>query len=122
MDDIDRFVDAVSALLGPQCPRAQIRDELRAELRAMAHDLTLQGADPEEAVREAVRSMGSVRVLAREFDRAYRPGAIAASLTALRSGALAIRRGHAAARAVWFALAASSLASLIVALRYLYPA
>lgn len=122
MDEIDRSVAAVSALSGPWCPRAQIRDELRAELRAMARELALQGIEPQEAARQAVRSMGSVRVLAREFDRAYRPGTLAASLTALRGGTLALRHGRAAGRAIWLALAASSLASVIVVLRYLYPA
>lgn len=122
MDEIDRFVEAVSALLGPHCPHARIRDELRAELRAMARDLVIEGMSPDDAAREAVRSMGSVRLLARAFDRAYRRGPAEASLTALRGGALAIRRGHATGRAAWFALAASAFASLAVAIRFLYPA
>ena len=63
-----------------------------------------------------------MRLLARAFDRAYRRGSIAASLTALRGGALAIRRGHATGRAAWLALAASAFGSLAVAIRFLYPA
>lgn len=122
MDDIDRYVAALSALLSPRCPRARIREELRAELRAMADELALRGVEPQDAAREAVRSMGSVRLLARAFDRAYRPGPLAAPWTALRGGALAIRRGHATGRAAWLALAASAFTSLVVAIRYLYPA
>lgn len=122
MDEIDRFVHAVSALLGPRCPRATIRDELRAELRAMARDLELSGLPPERAAAEAVRSMGSVRALARGFDRAYRPGLLSAPAVALRGGTLALRRGRAGARAVWLALAASALATFALALLYLYPA
>jgi hypothetical protein len=88
----------------------------------MARDLVLQGMSPDEAAREAVRSMGSVRLLAGAFDRAYRPGSIATSLMALRGGVLAVRRGHAASRLAWLALAASAFASLAVAIRFLYPA
>ncbi len=122
MDEIDRYVAALSALLSPHCPRARICDELRAELRAMAHELVVRGEDPQDAAREAVRSMGSVRLLARSFERAYRPGPLPASWAALRNGALAIWRGHTTGRAAWLALAASALTTFVVAIRYLYPA